>query len=409
MAISASEQQHLTCVSCGRPFEAEVWTLVDGSERPDLAQALADGALDTAPCPHCGVVNRVNAALLFHDPARRRVYFAVPANTDEHHWREQAQRLLYALMEGLPEEARLPYLGDVQVEHEVAGVRRAVQRRQRGRGARGALNVGKQIPLPEPTAEPDPPPQAAKPLPASGDLADAVQILVSADTLEEFRDVVQRHPALLTQDADDLLRQMAETAYGQGERDMAGALREARATLAKLRAGGTGLEQTTAEPPLKHAVAPVAQPATRLSDAAYQALMRSASSEELIEATRAHPGLLEPWADDELAAREESTLDEGNERLANLIGERRDALAGLRLDLSEDASVGQALQALLNARGEDGLARALTGYPILLTEIAQQALTKRADEARQRGDQQDAELALERRTMLQQVRAGLEA
>src|SRR5207244_12335553 len=55
--------------------------------------------------------------------------------------REQAQSLLYLLVGSLPEEQRRPYLGDVQIEQEVEGVRRAVLRRQ---------GVRRSVPTPSP-------------------------------------------------------------------------------------------------------------------------------------------------------------------------------------------------------------------------------------------------------------------
>ena len=135
MPISQTEQIHLACPACGAGFEADVWTLVDAAERPDLSQALRDDALDVVACPSCGHRMAAGAPLLFHEPAGRRVYFAVPPGADEHAWRERAQQLLYALVAAIPEEQRLPYLGDVQVEHEVAGVRRALLRRERRRSS----------------------------------------------------------------------------------------------------------------------------------------------------------------------------------------------------------------------------------------------------------------------------------
>src|SRR5689334_6051472 len=135
MPISYSENANLTCPACQQDFAAEVWMLVDAAERPDLAQALRDGALNVVACPHCGNQGPAGGPLLFHDPANRRVYFAAPAGALEHELREQAQSLLYLLVGSLPEEQRRAYLGDVQVEQEVEGVRRAVLRRQAARRA----------------------------------------------------------------------------------------------------------------------------------------------------------------------------------------------------------------------------------------------------------------------------------
>src|SRR5215213_4821399 len=138
MPISQSDYTGLACPACGAHFETEAWTLVDAAERSDLAQALRDGILNLATCPKCGTQTAAGTALLFHDPGGRRVYFAVPPDVGEYAWRERAQELLHQLVANLPEEERRPYLGDVQVEQELDGVRRALlrhdRRRSRGQG-----------------------------------------------------------------------------------------------------------------------------------------------------------------------------------------------------------------------------------------------------------------------------------
>ena len=135
MPISQSDYIGLTCPACGARFETDAWTLVDAAERSDLAQALREGSLNMATCPKCGTQTAAGTALLFHDPAGRRVYFAVPPDVGEHVWRERAQELLYQLVGSLPEDERRPYLGDVQVEQELDGVRRALLRHDRRRGS----------------------------------------------------------------------------------------------------------------------------------------------------------------------------------------------------------------------------------------------------------------------------------
>ncbi len=381
--------------------------LVDAAERPDLAEALRDGTLNVVACPHCGSSGPAGAALLFHDGANRRVYFAAPPDSEEYEWREQAQSLLYLLVGGLPEEQRRPYLGDVQVEQEVEGVRRAVLRRQGARRAppdhvprpslapaRGiAHHVVEAVPPEATAAEPSP-------------LLDAMRALIAADSSEEFVVIVDEHPALLSEAADALLVRLAETAYDQGEREVVAALREVRASLAQLRVSherqGDKEMGLSPAPLLPVTLSPL------LSDAAYQTLLAVASADELRVAVRDHPALLEAWADDELTARVEAALDAGDERLAREIEERREALAALRAELSGTESLPRAITALLQADGEDELTKALTEHPILLTDAAQDALFQLASEARARGDDQLAEYALECRTMLGRVRTGLD-
>src|SRR5439155_24125915 len=124
MPLSYSESTILTCPSCRQAFTSEVWMLVDAAERPDLAEALRDGTLNVVACPHCGSSGPAGAALLFHDGANRRVYFAAPPDSEEYEWREQAQPRRSLLVGGLPEEQRPPYPGEVQVGQRAEGWRR---------------------------------------------------------------------------------------------------------------------------------------------------------------------------------------------------------------------------------------------------------------------------------------------
>jgi hypothetical protein len=237
-----------------------------------------------------------------------------------------------------------------------------------------------------------------------------VRVLLAADSPEQFAAIVDEHPVLLSAAADTTLAQLAEVAYAQGERDVAAALGEARAELGRIRQGSGDQETGDRRQETGDAISLVASlPSHSLSDVAYQRLMEVVSAEELRAAVRDHPALLDAWADAELAERVEAALDAGDERLATAIEERREVLAALREELSGQAALPQALKALLRADGEDELAAALTEHPILLTEAAQNALLQLASEARQRGDDQLAEYAVECRAMLRKVREGLEA
>lgn len=406
MPISFTEPARLICPACQAEVAADVWALVDAAERPDLAEALRAGTLDLVTCPRCGHQWPAGAPLLFHDPAGRRVYFAVPPDVEEHRWREAAQSLLYALVGSLPEDARRPYLGDVQIEHEVAGVRRSVLRRDRARGRAPAP-----APAREPAAEPAPAPTAAPAEPNA--LLAAVHELLAADTEAEFARVLAQRPELLTEPGDAALRQLADLAYAQGERDVSDALRELRAALARRRTGDPDPELAgdVVPPPAAAELADTLPSAASLAlpDAAYQALLHVASPGELAAAARDYPALLEPAADAELLARVEAALGEGNERLAQTIEVRREALADLRASASGEANLLRGVRALTQAAGDEAIAQVLTDFPMLLTDAAQDALAELAAGARSRGDQRLATDVAASRAMLRTIRAGLEA
>jgi len=415
MPISQSDYIGLTCPACGTRFETDAWAIVDAAERSDLAHALREGSLNMATCPKCGIQTAAGAALLFHDPAGRRIYFAVPPDVGEHVWRERAQELLYQLVGSLPEDERRPYLGDVQVEQELDGVRRALLRHDRRRGAgrpsEGAKERGRDEVNPESPLTPAPPHPLAPSAPDPEPLIAALRALLAADDDTEFNAILAGNPALLDDDADAAVRELADLAYANGERDMSTALHELRIVLARLRAGDNQRlindrrPTTNASMPQSSALSP--RPST-LTDSAYQALLHADSADALLAATRDYPALLEIWADHDLGARIEAALDENNERLARTIEARREGLDELRIQLSERTALLHAIQALLAAEGEDAVASILSAHPILLTDTAQDALSSRAADALSHDDHELAGKAASCQALLRTVRAGLE-
>jgi hypothetical protein len=248
-----------------------------------------------------------------------------------------------------------------------------------------------------------------------------VRALLAADTDEEFAAMVAAHPALLGGEADAAIWQLAEAAYNEGQRDVADALHELRRSLARIRSGPADRTDvadrragspTPVEPssvPADAGQLPALDAAYQIGDVAYQRLLHVASRDELIAITRDYPALLEEWADAELAERADAALDEGNERLAGTIEERREVLAALRAEVGGQAGLARAVQALMEASSEEDMAHALDEYPILLTDAAQDALLGLAAGARAQGDDELAEYTIERRALLRKVRAGLEA
>ncbi|HEU5085809.1 MAG TPA: CpXC domain-containing protein, partial [Roseiflexaceae bacterium] len=374
MSISRSEQYTVVCPSCAAHFGAELWSLVDTGERPDLRDLLLEGVLNRVGCPRCGEEFTPDAPFMLHDQAARRVYFGVPAGVAEHTWREQAQSLLYDLVAELPEEQRLPYLGDVQLEQELDGVRRALTRQNRRRRA---------APQPQPSL-----PAAAVPVPERSELIDTLQLLLSADSAADFERIARSNPDVLSDAADAVLQQAINDATSQGERDMARALERVRVELARLRAPAT--------PTADHSELPLSVQAgdPALSSTAYQSFLHADSPDELLNVVRSHPQLLELSAEERIARLAEQALDEGNERLAAAIASRHEALSALRAELTAPGALDVALGQLLQAHGEEALAEHLDAYPALLTEAAQVALAAQAVRARSQGDEAGAVRAL---------------
>jgi hypothetical protein len=136
------------------------------------------------------------------------------------------------------------------------------------------------------------------------------------------------------------------------------------------------------------------------------------SSNALANLAQTYPLLLEPWVDDTLSTIIDQVLEEGNERLAHNLEQRREQLAVLRQELvgqdAIEALVRQdAIEALLAAEDDETLAGVLIAYPVLLTEETLQDLWQLAADARSHGDEELARYAVECRAMLRKVREEL--
>jgi hypothetical protein len=162
--------------------------------------------------------------------------------------------------------------------------------------------------------------------------------------------------------------------------------------------------------------APVA-PAAAVPAPALQALLQAQSGAELLAAAAAHPLLLHPEVDTLLSEAVDQALDAGDDRQAGALEERREALAELRAaraaelaaaPAEPEPSLEEAIEALLIAEGEDAMAEVIDRYPLLLDDVASQALWQFAAEARASGDEEMAVYAVACRDLLRRVREGLE-
>lgn len=387
MPISYQEPVQLVCPACGADFAAGVWLILDAQEEPVAVEALLAGELNMVACPSCGNRGPAGAPLLFHDAGARRVIFAGAPGAAEHEVRDQARDLHALLVGSIPEEQRRPYLVDVDIAQDLDGLAHLLRRMQKRRPASAP-------PATPPTAPPQPPTDEPPPL------LIAVEALLAADTSAELDRVLAEHPILLDPSTDTTLAQLVEVAVQQREPAVAESLRQARALLQRMH---SAVDTTQA-----------ANPTPAAPEEALQALLAASTAAELEAVVAAHPLLLQPAGDRMLAERAELALDEGNERLAQALEDRREALAELRTiaaapaAAADEPTLDEAIEALLTAEGEDALADAIDRYPVLLDEVAGQALWQFAAEARASGDEELATYAIECRELLRRVREGVE-
>jgi hypothetical protein len=431
MPIAYQEQAQLTCPACGADFEAPVWLILDAQEQPEATAALRRGELNLVSCPHCGNSGPAGAPLLFHDAANRRVIFAPAPGAEEHELREQARDLHALLIGSIPEDQRRPYLADVDIAQDVAGIAHLLERmdrRRRTTANRQPATTDDQLPATDSSAAeaktgaPTPAisssvaggqPSASERDEQAPPLLVAVEAMLSANSPEELDRVLVDYPVLLEASTDLTLAQLADVAVEQRAFDIAESLRHARALLGRMASSTTTAAPPAAEPPAE--AVPGSLPAGAL-----QALLQAQSAAELEQAAALHPVLLRAEADGLLSERVDLALDEGNERLAQNLEERREALAQLRAAsagarvASEPgpaaaplATLDEAVEALLVAEGEEAMAEVIDRYPVLLDDVADQALWQFASEARSGGDEDLARYAVECREMLRRVREEL--
>lgn len=404
MAISYTQELHYACPECGAARACVAWVLIDTQERPELRQALLDGQLNMSACTSCQTPSAPDGPLLLHEGATQQVYFAVPGSMDEHVWREYAQELLHVLVQALPEDQRLPYLGDVQIEQGLDGVRGALTRRSRRanrRQSQGASSasapVAAQV-LSAPRHGPAP------------ELVEAIEALLACDSTAELEEMVRLRPVLREASAVAFIATMIDSAEKQADNAIAHALRHARSVLLGVQQGRTVAARSVLEPePEDDSFVDAAQVGHAVLPApAYQALIQADSPEALHDAVRDYPQLLEPWAGHALAQHLETALEVGHEHLAAVIEERSATLADLRSEWTNEAHMRIALKALAGAKTEETLLQAINAYPVLLTEATQQALAALYERILSRGEEQRAMLIDARRSMLNTVRQGME-
>ncbi|NJN19227.1 MAG: hypothetical protein HC822_24725 [Oscillochloris sp.] len=394
MPISYQEPAQLTCPACGADFAASVWLILDAGEQPAAVDLLLQGELNQVHCPDCGNIGPAGAPLLYHDAAGRQVIFAPTPGAAEHELRDQARDLHAVLVGSIPEEQRRPYLADVDIAQDLDGIALKLRRKARRSGAASAAPAPP-VPTPPPTAG-----ESEQPPP----LLVAVEAFLSANSPEELEQVLAAYPILRDRSTDAMLAALAEVARDQRSPDIAESLLRARQLLAGM--------NLAAPPPT-----PLAAPSD-LPLEAVQALLNAVSVVEVAAVASTYPQLLHPQADMLLAARVEAALDDGHDRLAQALEDRREALAAIRLEApavlaavaepGAEATIDEAIEALLIADGEDAMVEVIDRYPILLEDVAAEALWQFAAEARASGDEALAGYVIECRELLRRVRAGLD-
>jgi CHAT domain-containing protein/tetratricopeptide (TPR) repeat protein len=210
MPISLSQRVDAQCPQCGTPFLIEFWLIIDAGERPDLAARCRDGSIFTATCPN-GHPLTFGAPLLYHDRAREQLILAVPPQMDE----QQARAIHAQLMPRLQAHLLAPfpaYLERTQVVPQPL--------------LPAFLSDDPQAALAEQLARAMPP------------LLRALYTFIQADSWDKSEQILQAHPELLSDDADQLLAELIDAAREQNDADAEKMLTEHREYLQRARQAG---------------------------------------------------------------------------------------------------------------------------------------------------------------------------
>ena len=379
MAISFANPLDLTCPRCGAAFAAEVWTVVDSVERPDLVARILDGTLHNTTCPGCGQTGSVPAPLLYHNRRAERVLLGVPPQMPEDEWHEVGEGLLWLLVGALPEEARAPYLGEIQAEAGLAGVAAVI--RAEGLADMQAGDDG----------EPVPP------------LVTAIQAILGAQGAQELQRAVQHHPILLDPQTFAVLRELAHEAFKQGETEAGEGFSRAADILNEVRVlpEAEVLRAPVERTPVRPADATDEDPLDELAFA----LLRSHTGDMLAATVDEYPQLLDPQVDDELAAWTGRARAAGKTRIADGMDERRGVLETMRAQYAAQRPTFEAVQALLQAGTEEELETVLVEHDALYSDDADTVLGRLLEGA----DTDIASLIEDRRQLLRRIRAALGA
>ncbi len=248
MPSSFQETISLPCPRCGQPFQAAIWLIVDAAERPDLLEKIQAGTLHQVTCPHCNFQAQADAPLLLlRRDGQPPLLFSPAQQTTAEQDQEHARALVTHLRDGLgaawqddwlagglPGVPR-PLLPVILNNDPEAGLAQIVTQAQEE-----LKRLREEDPETYRQLE-----EQARQMIASQLLLETLQAFLQADTWNESRRIVEQHPELLGQEADELLTQLIQAAKNQGDQNVVGFLQEHQELLRVCRV--KGISQAFAE------------------------------------------------------------------------------------------------------------------------------------------------------------------
>ena len=99
------------CPNCGESYIAQIHTIIDVGDSPEMKQAFMKGQVNRAECTHCGTAGMLSSPLVYHDPEKELLIsfvpgeMALPADQQE----QLVGSLVNAVMNSVPAEERKAY------------------------------------------------------------------------------------------------------------------------------------------------------------------------------------------------------------------------------------------------------------------------------------------------------------
>ncbi|HEU5013083.1 MAG TPA: CpXC domain-containing protein, partial [Roseiflexaceae bacterium] len=112
MSAPAPQVVQLACPNCRTPLRAQIFTLVDVGQQPELKNYLLSGQLNMVACPNCGNVSMLAAPLIYHDPSKQLffVHFPQQLNASTQDQEKFVGDATSLIMRSLPENMPKGYL-----------------------------------------------------------------------------------------------------------------------------------------------------------------------------------------------------------------------------------------------------------------------------------------------------------
>ena len=112
MSMNPAQIVQLSCPNCHAPVRAQVFTLIDAGQYPELKSLLISGQINLSVCQNCGNPVMISAPLIYHDPTKQLMLTFFPQQLNARP--EEQERFIgdatNMIMRSLPQDAPRGYL-----------------------------------------------------------------------------------------------------------------------------------------------------------------------------------------------------------------------------------------------------------------------------------------------------------